>query len=277
MMYWFLLLLIPVALIVIAVTIYFCYRSSSTEKTTHVKSESDSVAVESRVWSPVKRESNRKGGTESVEETPRKLRGLSSVEGSQVDQLRSHRDDTPKSQETTSKSPILHTCKDRSQGSEMALDETMGSSLMEHATQENELKSPAAKSKQQSAQFATNPLRSAETIEPPGKGVKHETKKEAAQQKPFSPMVATTQTMSVTPTTLTGTGSSATSSGFKNPYASSSQTSFPNAARSTTNVLMSEDAGKTPPMPRSPRSGSFESMFTGEKKSTKKHSGKVGV
>ncbi|VDO92506.1 unnamed protein product [Haemonchus placei] len=87
-MYWILLLLIPVALIVIAVTIYFCYRSSTTEKTTHVKSESDSVAVESRVWSPVKRESNRKGGTESVEETPRKLRGLSSVEGSQVDQLR---------------------------------------------------------------------------------------------------------------------------------------------------------------------------------------------
>uniref|UniRef100_A0A0N4VYU6 Conjugal transfer protein TraD n=1 Tax=Haemonchus placei TaxID=6290 RepID=A0A0N4VYU6_HAEPC len=31
------------------------------------------------------------------------------------------------------------------------LDETMGSSLMEHATQENELKSSAAKSKQQSA------------------------------------------------------------------------------------------------------------------------------
>ncbi|KAK6039474.1 hypothetical protein COOONC_23021, partial [Cooperia oncophora] len=78
-----------------------------------------------------------------------------------------------------------------------------------------------------------NPYRSAEPITPPSPRNKAGKRTETVGKE-------NKETISVTPTTLTGTGRSAAQSTFQPSYASSSQSTLANLARSTTNVLMSE-------------------------------------
>ncbi|KAK5964583.1 hypothetical protein GCK32_014451 [Trichostrongylus colubriformis] len=168
---------------------------------------------------------------------------------------KSFREDTPTSfRQFESKSPVLRTCKEKSAGSDVVLDETAESSLKDLQT--NNSKGLTTSQQKQSSPVQRNPSRSAEPIISPRN--KPEEKAEA--------QAAGKEIISVTPTTLTGKGSSAAPSTFKSSCVSSSQSTLANLARSTTNVLMSEDAGRTPPFCHSPQSGSFESALRGTKK-----------
>ncbi|WKX89179.1 hypothetical protein Q1695_008661 [Nippostrongylus brasiliensis] len=233
-MYWVLVVLVPIVLVLIAIAIYMFMKH-----VVQVKTSSQEIDEQFSLEGCSKVRSGRRTETGSESATNRR-REFGSLDDSPVDEFRPNRKDTPLS--AGRDSPRLFTCK----------------SIDTYYTTEKTPSSMAGSLGDEQSFNKTGQLRTGKEM----REVKSTSRGSASI--PSSMSTARPKEVAVTPTTLTGADSSVPQTTFDQSFMSSSPRQT-NLARSNTNVLMSEDAGRTPPFACSPPNGSFESAYPGKK------------